>query len=154
MPKNLGIDTFPDPVDHFGFCRRWGSAPFAARLVSWRLPLNKNMEVCKFSREQVCSYANIQVCKLFRLTKKSYSVWQNREPYVQLECGPAQLGPTCFETPYSWEILNAKDYPVKDIYSVPRSDIPTTSWWSVCLCGVIITNHLILHNNKHRWSEL
>ena len=46
MPKNLGVDTFPDPVRHFGVpwqpfwilqavrrCRRWVSAPFAARLV-------------------------------------------------------------------------------------------------------------------------
>ena len=44
--KNLGVDTFPDPVGHFGAprwlfwilqpvrcCRRWVSAPFAARLV-------------------------------------------------------------------------------------------------------------------------
>ena len=46
IPKNLGVDTFPDPVRHFGApwrpfwilqamrcCRRWASAPFAARLV-------------------------------------------------------------------------------------------------------------------------
>ena len=46
MPKNLGVDTFPDPFGHFGppwrpflileavrRCRRWASAPFAARLV-------------------------------------------------------------------------------------------------------------------------
>ena len=40
MPKNLGVDTFPDPVGHFGAhwqavrrCRRWASAPGAARLV-------------------------------------------------------------------------------------------------------------------------
>ena len=46
MPKNLGVDTFPDPVCHFGApwrpfwilqavrrCRRWASAPCAARLV-------------------------------------------------------------------------------------------------------------------------
>ena len=26
MPKNLGVDTFPDPVGHFGFCRRCGVA--------------------------------------------------------------------------------------------------------------------------------
>ena len=36
MPKNLGVNTFSDPVGHIGFCRRcrrWASAPFAARLV-------------------------------------------------------------------------------------------------------------------------
>ena len=46
MPKNLGVDTFPDPVRNFGApwrpfwilqavrrCRRWASAPGAARLV-------------------------------------------------------------------------------------------------------------------------
>ena len=46
MPKNLGVDTFPDPIRHFGApwrpfwillavrrCRRWASAPFAVRLV-------------------------------------------------------------------------------------------------------------------------
>ena len=46
MPKNLGVDTFPDPVGHFGppwqpfwilqavwHCRQWASAPFATRLV-------------------------------------------------------------------------------------------------------------------------
>ena len=45
-PKNLGVDTFPDPLCHFGApwrpfwilqavrrCRRLASAPFAARLV-------------------------------------------------------------------------------------------------------------------------
>ena len=45
-PKNLGVDTFPDPLRHFGApwrpfwilqavrrCRRLASAPFAARLV-------------------------------------------------------------------------------------------------------------------------
>ena len=45
-PKNLKVDTFPDPVGHFGAhwrpfwilqavrcCRRWASAPGAARLV-------------------------------------------------------------------------------------------------------------------------
>ena len=26
MPKNLGVDTFPDPVGHIGFCRRCGVA--------------------------------------------------------------------------------------------------------------------------------
>ena len=26
MPENLGVDTFPDPVRHFGFCRRCGVA--------------------------------------------------------------------------------------------------------------------------------
>ena len=41
--KNLGVDTFPDPVGHFGApmrqywiwrrCRWWASAPLAARLV-------------------------------------------------------------------------------------------------------------------------
>ena len=46
MPKNLGVDTFPDPLCHFGApwrafwilqavrrCRWLASAPFAARLV-------------------------------------------------------------------------------------------------------------------------
>ena len=46
MPKSLGVDTFPDPIRHFGApwrpfwilqavrrCRRWASSPFAARLV-------------------------------------------------------------------------------------------------------------------------
>ena len=46
MPNNLGLDPFPDPVGHFGApwrpfwilqavrrCRRWASAPGAARLV-------------------------------------------------------------------------------------------------------------------------
>ena len=46
MAKNIGVDTFPDPVRHFGApwrpfwilqavrrCRRWARAPFAARLV-------------------------------------------------------------------------------------------------------------------------
>ena len=46
MANNLGLDPFPDPVGHFGApwwpfwvlqavrrCRRWASAPFAARLV-------------------------------------------------------------------------------------------------------------------------
>ena len=46
MAHNLGLDPFPDPVDHFGGpwrpfwilqavrrCRRWASAPGAARLV-------------------------------------------------------------------------------------------------------------------------
>merc|ERR1711942_614120 len=46
MPKNLRVDTFPDPVSHFGApwwpfcilqavrrCRRLASTPFAARLV-------------------------------------------------------------------------------------------------------------------------
>ena len=46
MPKNLRLNTFSDPVCHFGAprrpfwilqalqrCRRWASAPFAARLV-------------------------------------------------------------------------------------------------------------------------
>ena len=45
-PKNLGVNTFADPVSHFGApkqpfwilqavrrCRRCASAPFAARLV-------------------------------------------------------------------------------------------------------------------------
>ena len=35
-PKNLGIDPvdhFGAPGGHFGFCRWWTSAPFAARLV-------------------------------------------------------------------------------------------------------------------------
>ena len=45
-PKNLGVDTFPDPLFHYGApwrpfsilqavrrCRRLASAPFAARLV-------------------------------------------------------------------------------------------------------------------------
>ena len=48
-PKNLGVDTFPDPLCHFGApwrpfwilqavrrCRRLASAPFAARLVLLR----------------------------------------------------------------------------------------------------------------------
>ena len=65
LPKNLGIDTFPDPISHFGApwwqflilkavrrCRRWASAPFAARLVLvfvnvwfvvWRRCYNKKM---------------------------------------------------------------------------------------------------------------
>jgi len=46
MPKNLEVDTLPDPLRHFGVpwrpfwilqavrrCRRLASAPFAARLV-------------------------------------------------------------------------------------------------------------------------
>ena len=46
MPQNLGVDTCPDPVGHFGAhwrpfwilqavrrCRRWASAPGATRLV-------------------------------------------------------------------------------------------------------------------------
>ena len=46
MPKNLGVDTFPDPVGHFGppcrpfpilqavrHYRQWAIAPFADRLV-------------------------------------------------------------------------------------------------------------------------
>ena len=46
MPKNLGVNTFPDPIGHFGapwrpfwifqavrHCRQWASAPFTARLV-------------------------------------------------------------------------------------------------------------------------
>ena len=51
MPKNLEVDTFPDPIRHFGApwrpfwilqavrrCRRWASAPGAARLLfCWRL---------------------------------------------------------------------------------------------------------------------
>ena len=54
---NLGIDTFPDPIGHFGApwrpfwilqavrrCRRWASAPFAARLVCW-LRLDYSMKV-------------------------------------------------------------------------------------------------------------
>ena len=59
IPKTLGVDTFPDPVGHFGApwrpfwilqlvrrCRRWASYPAAIRLVSinkyyWlRLPSN------------------------------------------------------------------------------------------------------------------
>ena len=43
IPENLGVDTFPDPIGHFGAswwilqvvrrCRQWASAPGAARLV-------------------------------------------------------------------------------------------------------------------------
>ena len=46
MPKNLGVDTFLDPVGHFGshcwpfgilqavrHCRLWASAPFATKLL-------------------------------------------------------------------------------------------------------------------------
>ena len=49
MKDNLGEDTFPDPVSHFGApwrpfwilqtvrrCRRWASAPFDARLELFR----------------------------------------------------------------------------------------------------------------------
>ena len=49
----LGADTFPDPIGHFGApwrpfwilqamrrCRRWASAPFAARLVLWALVIH------------------------------------------------------------------------------------------------------------------
>ena len=49
-PKNLGVDTFPDPLCHFGApwrpfwilqavrrCRRLASAPFGARLVFFYL---------------------------------------------------------------------------------------------------------------------
>ena len=53
-PKNLGVDSFPDPVRHFGApwrpfwilqavrrCRRLASAPFAARLVYSYCPICK-----------------------------------------------------------------------------------------------------------------
>ena len=26
VPKKLGVDTFPDPVGHYGFCRQCGVA--------------------------------------------------------------------------------------------------------------------------------
>ena len=44
VPKNLGVDTFPDPSAILGppggpfvFCRRWVSVPFATRLVFYDL---------------------------------------------------------------------------------------------------------------------
>ena len=58
MPKNLGVHTFPDPVGHFGahcrpfwilqavrHCRRWASAPFAARLIFlWLFIYNSSLK--------------------------------------------------------------------------------------------------------------
>ena len=60
MPKNLEIDTFPDPLYHFGApwrpfwilqavrrCRRLVSAPFAARQVFSNFS-NFKLENCSF----------------------------------------------------------------------------------------------------------
>ena len=58
-PKNLGVDTFPDPLCHFGApwrpfwilqavrrCRRLASAPFAARLVFLQMKPVHIVAVC------------------------------------------------------------------------------------------------------------
>ena len=68
-PKNLGVDTFPDPVSHFGAhwrpfwilqavrrCRQWASVPGDARLVficlSSKFPTNNFFNLQKFCEQQ------------------------------------------------------------------------------------------------------
>jgi len=82
MPENLGVDTFPNPVGHFGAhwrpfwilqavrrCRRWASAPFAARLVLlYKKVLIKTSPHCVSLVIWKISYGHISLDKPARLT--------------------------------------------------------------------------------------
>ena len=94
MPKNLGVDTFPDPVGHFGAhwwpfwilqavrrCRRWASAPGAARLVFY-LILFGPYQGLEWKRFSDILPIGIPVLVLFHHINITF----------QLDCSPA---PTC-----------------------------------------------------------